>query len=306
MMTIAVASGKGGAGKTSFAVALASCLGSSCIVADCDVDAANDAIALGAMLAGREDYHAGSGYRIAPGSCTGCGLCAASCRFEAIRAVPGKKAFTVAQELCERCGACLDRCPSRAIETFEKKAGELFVSRTRAGLVLVHAELEPGEDSSGKLVRRVRERAQTLAGAESRIVVDAPPGIGCPVIASLTGADLVVVLVEASSSGIKDAERLIELVESMKRTAIGVINKSGLNAPMDTRAKAILEKAGIPLAGEIPFDPGLRSVEERGLTWAGVEGPAGERVRSAIGAVEGVLGGMERKKHHEGEKEKLA
>jgi MinD superfamily P-loop ATPase len=304
MMTIAVASGKGGAGKTSFAAALAASIGPGSIVADCDVDAANGAIALGGSINRREDYYAGPGYRIDASACTGCGACTGACRFEAIKPSSDGRSYRIVPELCERCGACVDRCIARAIGTFEKKAGELFVSHTRIGPALVHAELEPGEDTSGKLVRKVREGSIALARPDTVIVVDAPPGIGCPVIASLSGCDLVVVVVEASASGIKDAERLIELLDSMKRPAVGVINKAGLNAPMDTRAKAILERAGLPLAGEIPFDPALRSVEEGGKTWKDVKGAAGDSVRKALGAVKGAMAGIARKMDHGQEKER--
>lgn len=173
--------------------------------------------------------------------------------------------------------------------TYEKEAGQLFVSETRIGIPLVHAKLMPGEDTSGKLVRKVRERADVAAHDGSIIVVDSPPGIGCPVVASLSGSDLVVVVIEASFSGIRDAQRLLELVSSMKRKAVGLVNKTGLNAPMDTRAKAALSNVGIPLAGEIPFDPVLRSIEESGRTWAEVEGAVGEHVRNALKAIGGVI-----------------
>jgi MinD superfamily P-loop ATPase len=169
--------------------------------------------------------------------------------------------------------------------TEEKRAGELFVSYTRTGPKLVHAELVPGEDTSGKLVYQVRVRAELLAGASGHIVVDAPPGIGCPVIASLSGSDLVAVVVEASASGIRDAKRLIELVEKMKRRSIAILNKAGLNAEMDERARSMLSEAGIDLVGEIPFDPCLRSAEESGATWIEVQGEAGDAARQAIAAL---------------------
>lgn len=294
-MTIAVASGKGGAGKTSIAAALAASLAPSCVVADCDVDAANGAIALGAILRAQEPYSAGPGFLIDPIACSGCGLCATACRFEAIQRDPASGRHAIVPELCERCGACLDACPAGAVLTPDKEAGRLFVSDTRPGLPLVHAELVPGEDTSGKLVRKVRERAEAEARDGYVIVVDSPPGIGCPVIASLSGCDLVVVVIEASFSGIRDAQRLLELVSSMKRKAVGLVNKAGLDAQMDTRAKAALLKAGIPLAGEIPFDPVLRSIEESGRTWAEVEGTAGAQVRCAINAIQGVIAGMSKR-----------
>lgn len=284
-MKIAVASGKGGAGKTSIAAALAASIGPSCVMADCDVDAANAAIALGSTVRERRDYSAGLSFFIDPESCVGCGKCEEACRFEAIRTLPGTQKREIAGELCERCGACFDRCPAGAVKTEDKVAGELFVSDTRIGPSLVHAELVPGEDTSGKLVYQVRVRADSLAGESRHIVVDAPPGIGCPVIASLSGIDLVLIVVEASVSGIQDAKRLIELVAKMKRGSIAIINKAGLDAGMDERARSMLAEAGIAIVGEIPFDPSLRSAEESGATWIAVEGEAGDKARHAIAAL---------------------
>ncbi len=294
-MTIAVASGKGGAGKTSMTAALAASYGKGCVVADCDVDAANGAIALGASLRESEPYFAGPGFSIDPAACVSCDACAQACRFGAVRRGPDGNGHAIVPELCERCGACLDRCPAGAVVTAEKEAGKLFVSESRLGLRLAHAELKPGEDTSGKLVRKVRDRADELAGLGETVLVDAPPGIGCPVIASLSGTDLVVIVVEASLSGIRDAKRLVELAASMRRKAVAVINKAGLDPAKDEEARAALREAGLPLAGEIPFDPSLRSAEERGMTWLDVEGAAGDRVRSAVEALRGLVDGLGRR-----------
>jgi len=192
MKTIAVASGKGGAGKTSVAAALSAAFGLRGISADCDVDAANGAIALGARIVSSEDYWAGDGYAINASACLSCGACALACRFNAIERLSA--AYAIDEALCERCGACMDVCPSGALFAENKRGGALFVSTTRWESTLVHAELVPGEDTSGKLVRSVRQRAEAEAAAADSaieaIIVDAPPGIGCPVIASLSGADL--------------------------------------------------------------------------------------------------------------------
>jgi MinD superfamily P-loop ATPase len=289
MITISVASGKGGAGKTSIASALASMMGSACVFADCDVDAANGAIALGAAIKERELYHAGPEFRIDPDRCTGCSLCASSCRFGAIRREGKPLQYKIVSELCERCGACFELCPAKAIVEYEKTAGELYVSTTRSGIALVHAELVPGEDTSGKLVRKVRDRAEAIAEADSVIIVDAPPGIGCPVIASISGSDLAVIVVEASSSGVRDAERLVKLVAPMRKRAVAIINKAGLNPAMDALARAMIKDSGVPLAGEIPFNTALRSAEESGETWMSVNSVAGQSVASTLRAVKGVI-----------------
>jgi MinD superfamily P-loop ATPase len=278
MKVVSVASGKGGAGKTSIAAALAAALGKGTVFADCDVDAANGAIALGASLREREDYVVSGGLAVDRGRCVGCGACHDACRFGAIGLEGGSAA--IVPELCERCGACLDRCPASAIRSFDKRAGELFVSATAMDIAMVHAELGAGEDTSGKLVHLVRERAARLAGPGATIVVDSPPGIGCPVIASLAGAELVLVVIEASASGIRDAGRLIGLAQSMKRDCLALINKAGLAPEMDREARDLAAARGIPLAGEIAFDPGLRSAEESGRTWFDLKGAASATIQS--------------------------
>jgi len=299
MTTVSVASGKGGAGKTSIATALAVSIaavpGETCTVADCDVDAANGAIALDARERVRFPYFAGPGFTIKASACTACGCCIQACRFDAIRKSIDGQSYAIVPELCERCGACLDTCPSGAVTMYEKQAGEFFVADTAPGPILVYAELEPGEDTSGKLVRVVRDRAGQLASDASVIVVDSAPGIGCPVIASLSGVDLAIIVVEASVSGIRDARRLVDLVRSMKRKAIAIMNKTGLSANMDARARTMLAETGIPLAGEIPFDPVLRATEESGKTWFSIEGEVGDRVMATIEAVGGVISAMRRK-----------
>jgi MinD superfamily P-loop ATPase len=300
MITLSVASGKGGAGKTSIAAAIATMLGPDCVFADCDVDAANGAIALGATLKEEEPYFAGPGFRIESDACMGCGRCADSCRFGAISLDSENSSYSIAGELCERCGACLDLCPTGAIITYEKQAGSLLVSDTMRGQPLVHAELVPGEDTSGKLVRRVRDRAEKIAHGDSHIVIDAPPGIGCPVIASLSGVELVVIVVEASASGIRDAARLIELTGRMHRETLAIINKAGLDDEMDRRARELIESSAILLAGEIPFEPALRSIEESGGTWLSLGGDVGGRIGSAMRFVVAVIDGLSRDRHDRG------
>ncbi len=282
MLTISVASGKGGAGKTSVAAALACLLAPNCVLADCDVDAANGAIALRAKIISAKPYDAGPGFHIDAAACLGCGACLPACRFHALRAGAALSAYRIEGDLCERCGACLPRCPAGAIKPFEKKAGELFISGSRIGIPLVHAELIPGEDTSGKLVALVREEARREAGTDKHVVVDAPPGIGCPVIASLTRSDWVLLVVEASASGIRDAGRLAELLRGMGRKAAVIINKTGLNPAMDAKARALAESEDLPLAGEIPFDPALRSAEEGGKSWIELDGKAAQCATAAL------------------------
>ncbi len=278
MKTLAIASGKGGAGKTSVAAAISAWFSSRGISGDCDVDAANGAIALGAREKQSEEYWSGEGYEIEPESCSGCGLCAKACRFGAIRRGGGDgrvsgagAAFLIDEALCERCGACVDVCPAGAVKTIRKLGGRLSVSDTRFGSTLVHAELVPGEDTSGKLVRAVRLRAEREAGASAvpmeLMALDAPPGIGCPVIASLSGVDLVLVVIEAGSSGVHDAARLFELLKGMGRRAVAVINKAGLDPAWDDKARRLAAGWDAQILAELPFDARLRRSTERGEAW---------------------------------------
>lgn len=170
--TVCIASGKGGAGKTSFAAALASSLGKSCIFADCDVDAANGALALGSVGTEKSPYFAGPGYTIDADACTACGLCAEACRFDAITKDKDSKSYRIIPELCERCAVCAHVCKYDAVQPEEQQAGWLMQSKTRYEFPMVHAELEPGEDTSGKLVALVRQKARELANGGEVIVVD--------------------------------------------------------------------------------------------------------------------------------------
>lgn len=266
MISIAIASGKGGAGKTSVSAALARYCGSRAIACDCDVDAANTAIALGTVVRSSEDYWSGDGYRVDGTLCNGCGACFEACRFGAIR--DSSASFSIDEALCERCGACLDVCPSGAILAERKRGGTLFVSTAADGSLLAHAELIPGEDTSGKLVRAVRQRALKEAGkGVDFLVIDAPPGIGCPVIASLSGVDLAVVVIEAGISGIRDARRLFELLAGMKRRKVSVLNKTGIDAGMDFRARDLAAEFGSTVVSELPFDRRFRDSTERGEAW---------------------------------------
>ena len=272
MITITVASGKGGAGKTSVSSALAAGLGHRGILADCDVDAANAAIAMNATLTSSTDYYSGDGYQVDAKRCTGCGLCQRVCRFDAFW--PTNGIFTIDEALCERCGACADACPSGAIITENKLGGKLMVSRSFLDSAVVHAELVPGEDTSGKLAASVRRRAEDEAersAAEGKpidaIVVDAPPGIGCPVIASLTRADMVVVVIEAGSSGVRDAERLFELCASMNRKTGAVINKAGMDPEWDRKARELAGRFASPVLADLPWDRRFRQSTERAEAW---------------------------------------
>jgi MinD superfamily P-loop ATPase len=176
--------------------------------------------------------------------------------------------------LCERCAACLDVCPVNAVRAVPKLGGRLYVSDVPGGSLLVHAALIPGEDTSGKLVRAVRQRAEAVAnGNTALLIMDAPPGIGCPVIASLSAVDLVVVVIEAGNSGIRDAQRLFQLLASMKRHSVSIINKAGIDPELDTHATALAARYQSPVLATIPFDRRFRESTERSEAWIGSPDP---------------------------------
>lgn len=273
MKSIVIASGKGGAGKTSVSAALARYLGARAVLADCDVDAANAVIALGAKELSRSDYSSGEGYTIDAARCTGCGECARACRFGAIFATGGM--FRIDEALCERCGLCQDVCSFGAVIAGQKHGGYLALSGTDWGSLVSHAELVPGEDTSGKLVRQVRLQADAQARKSGGdfVLIDAPPGIGCPVIASLSGVKLAVVVMEAGRSGMSDAVRLFSLLSDMKIPSLVVLNKTGLDTDMDKMARETARAAGAPVVAELPYDARLRASTEAGEAWVDAVDP---------------------------------
>lgn len=259
---IAVVSGKGGTGKTSYVAAFA-CIHQDLVLADCDVDAAN----LHMLVASPEEQGRSipftSGFKavVAPDTCVGCGTCLDVCRFHAIKLTKGKEpdcgATARIKDLsCEGCGCCADECPAGAISLTVNTAGELFVSPSRFG-TLVHARLAPGEGTSGKLVTRVREKAVEIAHNTDAelILIDGSPGIGCPVIASISGTDGALIVTEPTVSGLHDLVRVGGLCEHFKIPTYVVINKCDINPDMTKQIKEHCRRSDIELLGGVPFDP---------------------------------------------------
>jgi len=259
---ISVISGKGGTGKTSFVAAFAY-LGKDLVLADCDVDAAN----LHLLVAGRpgdgkaEPFKSGFKARMDADVCAGCGRCLEVCRFHAVRltegAGPGRGNPVSIRELsCEGCGCCVDECPVSALSLVENTAGELYVSPSRFG-TLVHARLAPGEGTSGKLVTRVRQRAVEIAyrqGAEL-VLIDGSPGIGCPVIASVSNADGALIVTEPTVSGFHDLTRVMDLCAHFKVPACAAINKWDINPDLTISIEEHCRKREVEILGSVPFDP---------------------------------------------------
>jgi len=259
MKELVVISGKGGTGKTSITAAFAA-LASEAVLADCDVDAADLHLVLEPSVKQASDFSGGKQAAIDAEKCIGCGRCEAMCRFDAIRsngsgATMAVKTYAVDPVSCEGCKVCVEFCPVQAIAFNEAINGQWFISETRFG-PMVHAKLGIAEENSGKLVTLIRQKAKELAGQRGvgLLLVDGSPGIGCPVIASITGADLVLVVTEPTLSGRHDLERVADLTARFGIQTLLCINKADINPEMTTRIAEEAGKRGISVVGEIPYD----------------------------------------------------
>jgi MinD superfamily P-loop ATPase len=259
MKELVVISGKGGTGKTSVAASLAA-LAKPLVLVDCDVDAADLHLILKPRVVSHEKFLGGSKARIKPGHCTACGKCMELCRFDAIHFDgPGSgriaKTFRVDRLACEGCGVCADYCAEDAIEFAPAVAGQWFISDTRTG-PMVHARLGVAAENSGKLVTQIRRAAREVA--EKRrldlILCDGSPGIGCPVIASLTGASLALFVVEPTPSGLHDFRRVAQLVVQLGIPGVLVMNKADLNPELAAGLVQAAYTCGIESLGAIPYD----------------------------------------------------
>ncbi len=246
---IVIISGKGGTGKTTIAAAFAA-LSEHKVMVDCDVDAADLHLLLKPIIKHREVFKAGFSFFIEKNKCIQCGKCKELCRFDAI-----SKDFVIDPISCEGCSFCKWICPTSAIDTKERIRGEWFLSTTRFG-PLIHAKLNIAEQNSGKLVTLVRNKAKQLAEQKgySWIIIDGAPGIGCPVIASLSGVDYALVITEPTLSGLHDADRVIKVAKHFNVYSNVVINKYDLNLNITRKIEKYCEKNNIELIGKVSFD----------------------------------------------------
>jgi MinD superfamily P-loop ATPase len=228
-------------------------LAPSVVCADCDVDAADLHLLLAPDVKERHDFEGGLTASIDPELCCFCGSCFDLCRFGAVD--QGDGLFTIDPHRCEGCGVCHDHCPTEAITLERETAGQWFVSDTRVG-PMVHARLGIAQENSGKLVSKVRERARQVAEERGLdlVLVDGSPGIGCPVIASITGADQVLAVTEPTVSGLHDLERVLQLAAGFKVPVAVCVNKTDLNPEMAGKIVERAVAAGAECVGEIPFD----------------------------------------------------
>lgn len=262
MKQLVIISGKGGTGKTVITASFAS-LAQNKVMADCDVDAADLYILLEPKIIERHVFKGGKVAVINKKTCNNCGMCVAVCRFSAIKSSGSasgadaiSKDFVVDSLSCEGCGVCYYICPLNAIVMEEKISGEWFISETKYG-PFVHAKLGVAEENSGKLVSVVRQNAKIIAEKENcdLIIIDGPPGIGCPVISSITGTDIVLIVTEPTLSGLHDMKRVIELTQHFRLKTFVVVNKYDLNIEMTLEIENYCKKNKIPLVGKVVYDP---------------------------------------------------
>jgi MinD superfamily P-loop ATPase len=254
---IVILSGKGGTGKTSITASFA-VLANNSVIADCDVDAPDLHILLHPVTLQTQEFKGLKLAEIDSEKCVKCGLCQEACRFEAIID------FQVDPILCEGCNTCAVICPEEAISLKERVSGEAFISKTKYGL-MSHALLSPGGSNSGKLVTLVRQNAKEAADKNKadQILIDGPPGIGCPVIASATGVDSGIIVTEPTVSGIHDMKRVMQLLAHFNVQPLVCINKCDLNQQNTRKIERFCNRQKIKIIGRIPFD----SIVTKAMVW---------------------------------------
>ena len=278
MKELVVISGKGGTGKTSLMAAFAS-LAENKVLCDADVDAADLHLLMDPDIKERHDFQGGGIAIINPNNCTQCGLCRDLCRWNAI-----SEAFEVDPIECEGCGVCVDFCPEEAIDFPIKTCGEWFISNTRFG-PMVHARLGIAEENSGKLVALVRQEAKKLAEKNELdlLITDGPPGVGCPVIASVGGASAVLVVAEPTVSGLHDMERVAQLAAHFKVPGMVCVNKFDLNFDQTEAIEKLAKENNMTVVGRVPFDPVFTKSMVKGQTV--LEYVGNSKIRSSISEI---------------------
>jgi MinD superfamily P-loop ATPase len=261
MRQVTVLSGKGGTGKTTLTAAF-SALAKKAVVADCDVDAPDLHMLLNPEIMERLEFKGSKLAVIDKAKCAKCGLCREKCIFDAIT-----ESLEVDQFSCEGCGVCAFVCPANAVTLNERVSGQAYISKIRYGL-MVHAMLNPGEANSGKLVTLVRQNAKIVAEKEgiNLILIDGPPGIGCPVIASVTGVDAGLIVTEPTMSGIHDLKRALQLLEHFNVPSIVCVNMYDVNRSNTEKILSFCKDEGIKVVGKIPFNPKVTEAMVKGKT----------------------------------------
>jgi MinD superfamily P-loop ATPase len=257
---LVILSGKGGTGKTSLAAAFAHLAARRdgptlvrTVLADADVDAANLELVLRPRLLEQHEFTGGSKAVINPDKCNGCGLCEQVCRFDAVQLQAGQ--YRVDLVACDGCAACVYQCPEQAIRMEPQLAGHWFRSESDAG-PLFHAALRPAHENSGKLVTLVKQQARLLGLDEGYqvVIVDGPPGVGCPVISAASGADLAVIIAEPTVAGIHDLERVVQTTTHFRIPTLVCINKADVFPAGAAQIETYCREHDIEMIGRIPFD----------------------------------------------------
>lgn len=271
MKELVVISGKGGTGKTTIVGAFADLAKNACL-ADCDVDAADLHLLLQPTVKQTHDFSGGKLASVITEKCIGCGKCEQVCSFDAPKPTgPAnnvvEKTYLIDPIACEGCSVCLHFCPVNAIEFKDKINGQYFISDTRFG-PMVHARLGIAEENSGKLVTLVRNEAKKIATEQNKnlIIVDGSPGIGCPVIASVAAANLVLIVTEPTLSALHDLERVAELTDHFQLPAAVCINKFDINPQIADTIEQTANKRKLPVLGKIPYDNTVTYAQVAGKT----------------------------------------
>lgn len=276
---LVIISGKGGTGKTSITASFAVLAGFP-VIADCDVDAADMHLILAPSVRERHQFRSGNEAVIRAADCTGCGTCLKLCRYDAVVAGYDGGAYTIDPVACEGCGVCVRFCPVQAIDFPESLCGEWMISETRCG-PMVHARLGIAAENSGKLVSTVRREARRLAEENGHrlVLVDGPPGIGCPVIASMTGTSRTLVVTEPTVSGEHDLERVLKLARHFQIPASVCVNKWDLNPEMTEKIEALAVREGAGIAGRIRYDRAVTMAQIQGKAVVEIDAPSAEDIR---------------------------
>lgn len=290
MRQIVVLSGKGGTGKTTVTAALADLASQNggAVLVDADVDAPNLGILLQPEVLETIPFVGGDKAAIAADRCTGCGRCQEVCRFDAVERAGD--AYRIETLSCEGCAACFYQCPAEAITMETCQAGEWYRSQTRFG-PLLHALLFPGQENSGKLVSTVRQQAMDVAHATNVpwVIIDGAPGIGCPVIAAATGADLALLVTEPTLSGLHDLERVAELTRHLRVPAAVCLNKADLSPALACRIATYCRQEGLPILAQAPYDAGVLRAMQAGRAVTEMDGiPVARALRGLWEALPGI------------------